>query len=90
MADMPANNQAAVRTGQREPDAQQLARLGARPAPLRIARKLRFATVRINTHIPCVNEMPRGGHKQSGYGRDMGIYSLAEYTQFKQVMASYD
>ena len=45
MADMPANNQAAVRTEQRERDAQQLARLGASPAALRIARKLQFATV---------------------------------------------
>ena len=57
---------------------------------LRIARKLQFGTVWINTHIPLVNEMPHGGYKQSGYGKDMGIYSLEEYTQFKHVMASHD
>jgi len=34
--------------------------------------------------------MPPGGYKQSGYGKDMGIFWLAEYTQFKHVMASYD
>ena len=57
---------------------------------LRIARKLRFGTVRINTHIPLVNEMPHGGYKQSGHGKDMRIYSLEEYTQIKHVMASHD
>ncbi|HEX5439470.1 MAG TPA: aldehyde dehydrogenase family protein [Ktedonobacterales bacterium] len=90
MVDVPANKRAAVQTEQRKRDAQQLARLGASPAALRIARKLRFGTVRINTRIPFVNEMPHGGYTQSGYGRDMGIYSLAEYTQFKQVMAAHD
>ena len=90
MADMPANNQAAVQTEQRERDAQQLAKLGASPAALRIVRKLQFGTVWINTHIPLVNEMPHGGYKQSGYGKDMGIYWLAEYTQFTHVMASHD
>ena len=57
---------------------------------LRIARKLQFGTVWINTHIPLVNEMPHGGYKQSGYGKDMGISSLEEYTQIKHVMASLD
>ncbi len=57
---------------------------------LRIARKLQFGTVWINTHIPLVNEMPHGGYKQSGYGKDMGIYSLEEYTQIKHVLASHD
>src|SRR5260370_10998683 len=38
---------------------------------LRMARKLQFGTVWINTHIPMVNEMPHGGYKQSGYGKDM-------------------
>ena len=50
---------------------------------LRLARKLQFGTVWINTHIPLVNEMPHGGYKQSGYGKDMSIYSLEEYTQVK-------
>jgi betaine-aldehyde dehydrogenase len=57
---------------------------------LRMARKLKFGTVWINTHIPLVNEMPHGGYKQSGYGKDMGIYSLEEYTQIKHVLASHD
>ncbi len=49
-----------------------------------------YTTVWSNTHIPLVNEMPHGGYKQSGYGKDMGIYSLEEYTQIKHVMASLD
>ena len=57
---------------------------------LRMARKLQFGTVWINAHIPLVNEMPHGGYKQSGYGKDMSIYSLEEYTQIKHVMASLD
>ena len=57
---------------------------------LRMARRLQFGTVWINTHIPLVNEMPHGGYKRSGYGKDMSIYSLEEYTQIKHVMASLD
>ena len=57
---------------------------------LRMARKLQFGTVWINTHIPLVSEMPHGGYKQSGYGKDLSIYSLEEYTQIKHVMASLD
>src|SRR5438270_183721 len=57
---------------------------------LRMARKLQFGTVWINTHIPLVNEMPHGGYKQSGYGKDMSVYSLEEYTQIKHVMASLE
>ena len=57
---------------------------------LRMARMLQFGTVWINTHIPLVNEMPHGGYKQSGYGKDMSVYSLEEYTQIKHVMASLD
>jgi acyl-CoA reductase-like NAD-dependent aldehyde dehydrogenase len=57
---------------------------------LRMARRLQFGTVWINTHIPLVNEMPHGGYKQSGYGKDMSIYSLEEYTQIKHVMAALD
>ncbi len=56
----------------------------------RKARKLQFGTVWINTHIPLVNEAPYGGYKQSGYGKDMGIYSLEQYTQIKHVVASHD
>jgi 1-pyrroline dehydrogenase len=57
---------------------------------LRMARRLQFGTVWINTHIPLVNEMPHGGYKMSGYGKDMSVYSLEEYTQIKHVMASLD
>jgi betaine-aldehyde dehydrogenase len=44
----------------------------------------------INTHIPLTPEMPHGGYKQSGYGKDMSIYSIEEYTNVKHVMASLD
>jgi 1-pyrroline dehydrogenase len=57
---------------------------------LNAARKLRFGTVWINTHIPLTPEMPHGGYKQSGYGRDMSIYSIEEYTNTKHVMAAID
>lgn len=90
MADMSANNQAAVQTEQCECDAQQLAKLDASPVALRMARKLQFGTVWINTRLPLVSEMPHGGYKQSGYGKDMGIFSIEEYTQIKHVMASHD
>src|SRR5216110_3116467 len=50
------------------------------------ARRLQFGTVWINTHIPLVSEMPHGGYKQSGYGKDLSIYSLEEYTNIKHVM----
>ena len=52
------------------------------------ARKLRFGTVWVNDHIPLVSEMPHGGFKQSGYGKDMSIYSLEDYTELKHVMVS--
>src|SRR6266705_1596040 len=57
---------------------------------LRMARKLQFGTVGINTHIPPLNEMPHGGYKGSGYGKDMSMYSLEEYTQIQHVMAALD
>jgi betaine-aldehyde dehydrogenase len=52
------------------------------------ARRLRFGTVWINAHIPLVSEMPHGGFKQSGYGKDMSMYSLEDYTEVKHVMVS--
>jgi 1-pyrroline dehydrogenase len=55
---------------------------------LRAARALQFGTVWINDHIPLVSEMPHGGYKQSGYGKDLSAYSLEDYTQIKHVMAS--
>jgi betaine-aldehyde dehydrogenase/aminobutyraldehyde dehydrogenase len=57
---------------------------------LNAARKLQFGTVWINDHIPLTNEMPHGGYKQSGYGKDMSMYSLEDYTQIKHVMAKID
>jgi 1-pyrroline dehydrogenase len=57
---------------------------------LNAARKLQFGTVWINDHIPLVSEMPHGGFKQSGYGKDLSSYSLDDYTQIKHVMAKLD
>ena len=57
---------------------------------LNAARKLQFGTVWINDHIPLVSEMPHGGYKQSGYGKDLSTYSLEDYTQIKHVMAKVD
>jgi acyl-CoA reductase-like NAD-dependent aldehyde dehydrogenase len=54
---------------------------------LNAARKLQFGTVWINDHIPLVSEMPHGGYKGSGYGKDLSMYSLEDYTQIKHVMA---
>jgi betaine-aldehyde dehydrogenase len=51
------------------------------------ARQLHFGAVWINDHIPIVSEMPHGGFKQSGYGKDMSIYALEDYTEVKHVMA---
>jgi len=57
---------------------------------LNASRKLEFGTVWINDHIPLVSEMPHGGFKQSGYGKDLSMYSLDDYTQVKHVMAKLD
>jgi 1-pyrroline dehydrogenase len=54
------------------------------------ARRLQFGTVWINTHIPLVSEMPHGGYKQSGYGKDLSMYSLEEYTNVKHVMTAIE
>ncbi len=52
------------------------------------ARRLKFGTVWVNDHIPLISEMPHGGFKQSGYGNDMSVYSVEEYTELKHVMVS--
>ena len=57
---------------------------------LNASRKLQFGTVWINDHIPLVSEMPHGGYKESGYGKDLSVYSLEDYTQIKHVMAKLD
>jgi betaine-aldehyde dehydrogenase len=57
---------------------------------LRMARALDFGCVWINCHIPLVAEMPHGGFKQSGYGKDLSSYSFEEYTRVKHVMSSIE
>ncbi len=55
---------------------------------LRVSRALRFGCVWINDHIPLVSEMPHGGFKESGYGKDLSIYGVEDYTVVKHVMAN--
>ncbi len=55
---------------------------------LRVANALRFGCVWVNDHIPLAAEMPHGGFKESGYGKDLSIYSLEDYTEIKHVMVS--
>ena len=55
---------------------------------LRVSRALRFGCVRINDHIPLASEMPHGGFGESGYGKDLSMYAVEEYTNIKHVMAS--
>lgn len=57
---------------------------------LRLSKRLDFGCVWINTHIPLTGEMPHGGFKHSGYGKDLSAYSLEEYTRVKHVMSSID
>jgi betaine-aldehyde dehydrogenase len=55
---------------------------------MRAAKALRFGCVWVNDHIPLASEMPHGGFKQSGYGKDMSAYALEDYTELKHVMIS--
>ena len=55
---------------------------------MRMAKALDFGCVWINTHIPVVAEMPHGGYKKSGYGKDLSAYALDDYTRIKHVMAN--
>ena len=57
---------------------------------LRVSRRLDFGCVWINTHIPLVAEMPHGGFKHSGYGKDLSMYGLEDYTRIKHVMSRFD
>ncbi|CAN5521972.1 gamma-aminobutyraldehyde dehydrogenase [soil metagenome] len=57
---------------------------------MRMAKRLDFGCVWINTHIPLVAEMPHGGYKKSGYGKDLSMYALEDYTRIKHVMANLD
>ncbi len=55
---------------------------------MRVSNALRFGCVWINDHIPLASEMPHGGFKQSGYGKDLSMYALEDYTEVKHVMVS--
>jgi betaine-aldehyde dehydrogenase len=57
---------------------------------MRMARDLDFGCVWINTHIPLVAEMPHGGFKHSGYGKDLSAYGFEDYTRIKHVMSNIE
>jgi betaine-aldehyde dehydrogenase len=57
---------------------------------MRLAKRLDFGCVWINTHIPLVAEMPHGGFKKSGYGKDLSSYGFEDYTRIKHVMTSLE
>ncbi|HLL08420.1 MAG TPA: gamma-aminobutyraldehyde dehydrogenase [Nocardioidaceae bacterium] len=57
---------------------------------MRMARRLDFGCVWINAHIPIVAEMPHGGFKHSGYGKDLSMYGLEDYTRVKHVMSNIE
>jgi betaine-aldehyde dehydrogenase len=57
---------------------------------MRMARDLDFGCVWINTHIPLVAEMPHGGFKRSGYGKDLSTYGFEDYTRIKHVMSNIE
>ncbi|GAA5210789.1 gamma-aminobutyraldehyde dehydrogenase [Streptomyces thinghirensis] len=54
---------------------------------MRMSRGLDFGVVWVNTHIPYISEMPHGGFKHSGYGKDLSVYGLEDYTRIKHVMS---
>jgi len=53
---------------------------------MRMSKRLDFGCVWVNCHIPLVAEMPHGGFKHSGYGKDLSMYGLEDYTRVKHVM----
>jgi betaine-aldehyde dehydrogenase len=57
---------------------------------MRVSRALRFGCVWINDHFSISPEMPHGGYKESGYGKDMSMYALEDYTEIKHVVAAHD
>jgi betaine-aldehyde dehydrogenase len=57
---------------------------------MRVSRRLDFGCVWVNCHIPIVAEMPHGGFKHSGYGKDLSLYGLEDYTRIKHVMHNID
>jgi betaine-aldehyde dehydrogenase len=56
----------------------------------RVTRRLDFGCVWVNAHIPLVAEMPHGGFKHSGYGKDLSVYGLEDYTRIKHVMHNFE
>ena len=56
---------------------------------MRMSKGLRFGTVWVNDHIPIMSEMPHGGFKRSGYGKDMSMYAVEHYTEVKHVMVKH-
>ncbi|MDP9228627.1 MAG: gamma-aminobutyraldehyde dehydrogenase [Actinomycetota bacterium] len=56
---------------------------------MRVSKALKFGCVWVNDHIPIVAEMPHGGYKQSGYGKDLSMYALEDYTEIKHVMLNH-
>jgi len=57
---------------------------------MRVSRRLDYGCVWINTHIPIVGEMPHGGFKHSGYGKDLSMYGFEDYTRIKHVMTNLE
>ncbi|MGH2693510.1 MAG: gamma-aminobutyraldehyde dehydrogenase [Actinomycetota bacterium] len=57
---------------------------------MRMAKRLDFGCVWINCHIPIVAEMPHGGFKHSGYGKDLSMYGFEDYTRIKHVMSNIE
>jgi betaine-aldehyde dehydrogenase len=57
---------------------------------MRMSRLLDFGCVWINTHVPLVAEMPHGGFKRSGYGKDLSVYGFEDYTRIKHVMSNIE
>ena len=55
---------------------------------MRVSAAIQFGCVWVNDHIPLASEMPHGGFKQSGYGKDLSMYALEDYTEVKHVMIS--
>ena len=56
----------------------------------RVANALRFGVVWVNDHITFCSEMPHGGYKETGYGRDLSMYALEDYTEIKHVMVNLE
>lgn len=56
---------------------------------MKIASRLQYGTVWVNTHFTLISEMPHGGMKMSGYGKDQSIYSLEDYTSLRHVMVNF-